>query len=60
MHGATDNVSRLIVGLKELLLLVGSLGMNVMVTEWFVVKSLGAGSPASTALGSVYKDWISF
>ena len=46
--------------LTKLLLSIGSLGMNVLVTDWFVVKSLGAGSPASTALGSVYKDWISF
>ena len=47
-------------GFKKLLLSVGSLGMNVLVTEWFVVKSLGAGSPASTALGSVYRNGFLF
>ena len=29
--------------------------MNVLITEWFVVKSLGAGCPGSTALVSVYR-----
>ena len=29
--------------------------MNVLVSEWFLVKSLGAVNPASTVLGSVYR-----